>query len=860
MTARNIIVALLVLTVLGVMIARADGYQIFIIAMVGLTAIVGIGLNVLLGLTGQISFGHVAFYAIGAYTLGILTTKGGVSFWLALPAAMVVSGLAGLALAVPALRIRGPYLAMVTIAFGFVVEQGAVEWSGLTGGWNGLQGIAAPSVFGYAFSERDIVVLIVVLTILSLWLYARLAASPWGLGMRALRDSEVASQSIGLDPVLIRSAAFVISAVAAGMAGGIFASISSFISPESFPFFQSILFVLVVMAGGSERMLGPVVGAIIVVMVPELLSSLAQYRLLFVGLLLLIVLRAAPGGFVGLAARFLESKPSGRAASGSRDVAVYLGQNTQRSGLLVSNLSISFGGVHAVRNVGFEARPGEITSVIGPNGAGKSTVLNLICGFYRADSGVVRLGIQDLIGRSSSAIAQAGLARTYQTTQLFGAMSVIDNIIVALRRGHLGAATLFTPERNAENEALAESLLAFVGYRGPLEALGSALPHVDKRLVEIARALAIRPAVLLLDEPAAGLDDADTERLGQLLTAIARIGIIVILVEHDMPLVMGVSDRVVVLDAGAKIADGTPAEVAADPAVLKAYLGAEKSVDRSRRTALAPGATVLSVAKLGAGYGAVNVLHDVDLSVEQGGFVAVLGANGAGKSTLMRALSGLNRPVSGAIRLDADAIEALPADKIAARGLILVPEGRQVFPELSVVDNLRLGAYARVSGDVEQQVQGFLRRFPQLAARRDQRAGLLSGGEQQMLAIARGLMANPRVLMLDEPSLGLAPKLVEEMYELLAGLRDEGVTILLVDQTAVMALSVADRAYVLQSGAIVHSGSAKELSADPALAQAYLGSGATPGKAAAGLSSGVATHEATSGKADAGFPSGVARK
>lgn len=823
MSARTIIAAVLALALLGFAIAKADGYQIFIIAMVGLTAIVGIGLNVLLGLTGQISFGHVAFYAIGAYTLGILTTKAGLSFWLALPAAMVVSGIAGLALAVPALRIRGPYLAMVTIAFGFVVEQGAVEWSGLTGGWNGLMGIAVPSLFGYTFSERDIVVLIVALTILSLWLYARLAASPWGLGMRALRDSEVASQSIGLDPVLIRSAAFVVSAVAAGMAGAIFASISSFISPESFPFFQSILFVLVVMAGGAERMLGPVVGAIIVVLLPELLSSLAQYRLLFVGLLLLIMLRVAPGGFVGLAARFFEKKTSGKVAAASRDVAEYLSQSTQRSGLLVSNLSISFGGVRAVRDVGFEARPGEITSIIGPNGAGKSTVLNLICGFYRADTGVVRLGIEELSGRSSSAIAQAGLARTYQTTQLFGEMSVIDNIIVALRRGHLGATTLFSPERNAGNEAVAESLLAFVGYRGPLETLASALPHVDKRLVEIARALAIRPAVLLLDEPAAGLDDADTEKLGKLLTEVARIGIIVILVEHDMQLVMGVSDRVVVLDAGAKIADGTPTAVAADPAVLKAYLGAEESVDRARKVALPPGETVLSVTKLGAGYGAVSVLHDVDVSVERGGFVAVLGANGAGKSTLMRALSGLVRPVNGEIRLGADAIEALPANKIAARGLILVPEGRQVFPELSVIDNLRLGAYARGTGDVEKQVQGFLDRFPNLEARRNQRAGLLSGGEQQMLAIARGLMANPRVLMLDEPSLGLAPKLVEEMYDLLAGLRDEGVTILLVDQTAVMALSVADRAYVLQSGAIVHSGSAKELSADPALAQVYLG-------------------------------------
>ena len=517
--------------------------------------------------------------------------------------------------------------------------------------------------------------------------------------MRALRDSEVASQSIGLDPVLIRSAAFVISAVAAGLAGGVFASISSFISPESFPFFQSILFVLVVMAGGAERVLGPVVGAIIVVLLPELLASLAQYRLLFVGLLLLIVLRVAPGGFVGLAARFFEKPPSGRIAEGPRDVAAYLAHGVQRGGLLVSDLSVSFGGVHAVRNVGFEARPGEITSVIGPNGAGKSTVLNLICGFYRADAGVVRLGIQDLLGRSSSAIAQAGLARTYQTTQLFGDMSVIDNIIVALRRGHLGATTLFSPERNPENQAIAESLLAFVGYRGPIESLAGALPHVDKRLVEIARALAIRPGVLLLDEPAAGLDDADTERVGELLTAVARIGIIVILVEHDMKLVMGVSDRVVVLDAGAKIADGTPAarggrSCGAQGLSRRGEIRRSRAQDRADSRAR----PCCRSTKLGAGYGAVNVLRDVDLSVEQGGFVAVLGANGAGKSTLMRALSGLSRPVSGEIRLGAERIEALPANKIAARGLVLVPEGRQVFPELSVVDNLRLGAYARDSG------------------------------------------------------------------------------------------------------------------------------------------------------------------
>ena len=263
----------------------------------------------------------MAFYAIGAYVVGILTTKTGIGFWLALPLAGVVAGVAGVLLAVPALRVRGPYLAMVTIAFGFMVEQGAAEWSWLTGGWNGLMGIPAPSIAGAKFAERQIAVLVLVLTVIAFWLYARLEASPWGKAMRAVRDSEVASQSIGLDPTLIRTVAFAISAAVAGLAGAVFASMSDFISPKSFPFFQSILFLLVVMVGGAERVLGPLVGALVVVLLPELLSLLAQYRLLFVGLLLLVVLRLAPDGFVGLIGRFLAKPAEGRSPEPKRDVS-----------------------------------------------------------------------------------------------------------------------------------------------------------------------------------------------------------------------------------------------------------------------------------------------------------------------------------------------------------------------------------------------------------------------------------------------------------------------------------------------------------------------------------------------------------
>jgi ABC-type branched-subunit amino acid transport system ATPase component/ABC-type branched-subunit amino acid transport system permease subunit len=822
MSAPRLLFGAAALATLGVLIPRADNYQLYVLALVGLTTIVGVGLNVLLGLSGQISLGHVAFYAIGAYTVGILTTKTPVGFWAALPLAAAVAGMAGALLALPALRVRGPYLAMVTIAFGFIVEQGAVEWSGLTGGWNGLIGIPTPSLGGHKFAEREIAVFVILLAGLAIFLFARLQAGPWGKAMRAVRDSEIASQSIGLNPTVIRTVAFVISAAVAGFAGGIFAAMSDFISPESFPFSQSILLLLVVMVGGADRIFGPLMGALIVVLLPELLSWLAQYRLLFVGLLLFVVLRLAPDGLVGLVAGLARADRD-RLAAARRDVTTMLSGAAGRNTLCVTGVSVGFGGVRALADLSFAAEPGRITSIIGPNGAGKSTVLNLTCGFYRPDGGSIRLGDQEIAKLPSHAIARAGIARTYQTTQLFGRMSAIDNVLVALRAGRPGLGELLTPDSDPERAALAESLLAFVGYAGPLQRLADALAHVDKRLLEIARALAIAPHVLALDEPAAGLDAGDTRRLGEVLRKVAATGIAVLLVEHDMGLVMSVSDHVVVLDAGQKIAEGPPSVVARDALVLRAYLGAQGHAARDRKAPLAAGGALLSSERLSAGYGVLKVIRDVDIAVGMGELVAVLGANGVGKSTLLAALSGLNRPIGGNVIFRGRHIETSSTSRIVGEGLVLVPEGRQVFAELSVMDNIRLGAYARPAGEEEERIEQLLDRFPLLKLRRHQRAGLLSGGEQQMLALARGLMARPTVLMLDEPSLGLAPMLVEKLYDLLAELRDEGTTILLVDQMAGLALSVADRAYVLQSGTIEKKGRASELRADPDVVRAYLG-------------------------------------
>jgi branched-chain amino acid transport system ATP-binding protein len=759
-------------------------------------------LNVLLGLAGEVSLGQGGFLALGAYGVGILTTKAGLNFWEALPLAVLLVAAISAALSIPALRVTGPYLAMVTIAFGFIVESISIEWRDLTGGSSGLTGIPAP------FGTGGTALLACGLCVVALVSFHYFARSPLGLAMQALASAPSAARGVGISAVPVRTAAFVLAAVAAGLAGGLQAALTGFIAPSSFPFSQSILFLLVVVVGGAGRTLGPLVGSAVVVFLPEVLAGLAEYRLLVFGAGLLIVLWAAPGGIAGAVARFLmpESAPSPEP-----DPDLALAHITgSRGSLAAEGVRVAFGGVIAVAGVDMTAQPGRVTSVIGPNGAGKTTLLNLVSGFQRPDSGTVRVGGREITGQAAHEVARAGLARTFQTAQPFAGLSVLDNVRLGLLRGSW---------RGEAPAALARALLSLVGYSGSETRPAATLPHVDRRLVEIARALGTAPAVLLLDEPAAGLSDADTVKLGGLLQRLARAGLAVVLVEHDMALVMSISDEIIVLDAGRRIAAGPPAVVRNDPAVKTAYLGA--TMPAAAAAARTAGAPLLEVGTLSAGYGPLAVLDQVGLMVGRGEVIALFGPNGAGKSTLMKALSGLIRPVQGTVHLGSMELAQLPAHLVARAGLILVPEGRQVFPQLSVAENLRLGATRR--GDFDPaEIETMLARFPRLRPRLHTPAGLLSGGEQQMLAVARGLLARPEVLLLDEPSLGLAPTVVTELFEQFTRLRDEGMTLLIVDQMADYALAIADRGYVLGGGRVVAQGKAAELRG-AMLDDAYLG-------------------------------------
>jgi branched-chain amino acid transport system ATP-binding protein len=770
----------------------APGYYAYLVGTLATTALVGVGLNVLLGLAGEVSLGQCGFVALGAYGVAVLTTKAGLNFWEALPVAVLLVGIISMALSIPALRLTGPYLAMVTIAFGFIVESVSIEWRDLTGGSSGLVGIPSP------FGTGGTALLACAFCAIALVGFAVFVRNPLGLAMQATASAPSAAQSIGINPLPVRTIAFVVAALTAGLAGGLQAALTGFIAPSSFPFSQSILFLLVVVVGGAGRTLGPLVGSAVVVFLPELLSGLAEYRLLVFGTGLLIVLWLAPGGIASALDHLARGKKVTSDLSPNLDRA--LGHIAKSGGhLKVEGVRVAFGGVVAVASVDLDAQPGQITSVIGPNGAGKTTLLNLISGFQAPDSGAVSVGSRDITAKPAYDAAHARLARTFQTAQLFPNLSVLDNVRLGLLRGAW---------RGEAEPELARALLALTGFTGPDERSAATLSHVDRRLIEIARALATAPEVLLLDEPAAGLDDADTEKLGVLLQRLARAGLVIVLIEHDMTLVMSISHDIVVLDAGRRIAKGPPAVVRNDPLVKAAYLGG--AVTAAPVAPRAAGAPLLDVQGLGAGYGAIPVLEDIALKVARGETVAVLGPNGAGKSTLMKSLSGLIRPIAGAIGFEGVALEKLPAHRVARAGLILVPEGRQVFPRLTVAENLVLGATRRRDFDASE-IETMLVRFPKLGARLNTPAGLLSGGEQQMLAVSRGLLARPEILLLDEPSLGLAPAIAAELFGQFRTLREEGVTLLIVDQMAEHVLGLADRAYVLGGGRVVAQGTAANM-------------------------------------------------
>ncbi len=812
-----------VLVLLG-LAAPALGMPVSKLTEIVIYVLYGFGVNMLVGYTGLVPFGASVFFGCATYFVAIFMLRTGDNEFLALGFAIVASLVLAFLLGLLILRRRGLYFSLLTLAASQIAFEVAFKWTGLTGGENGLQNVNL-TVLTTPMRLYVFTLCVAVAVAGLLW---RLAHAPFGRSLQALRDNEQRMSCLGYNTAHLKLAAFCLCGMVVGLAGGLLALLLQGAYADNLGWEHAGDALLMTVLGGVHQFLGPLWGAIAFVTLQDRLSLVtANWWLIFAPIIMGFAL-ASPEGIQGLAQRLFGKQRwtlTNNAIPARPDVIAPYQPSLKDMDktvpvLTVRNLTNRFGSLYTARNIDLDVMPCQLHSFIGPNGAGKTTFFNLLTGLLHPTEGKISFSGREITALKPYQRVRLGLSRSFQIVSVFKNLTAFENVRIAVQRRHKLSLSQRISDAYKMDQVNARTwtLLAAVGLDQRAAEICSNLSHGEQRLLEIAISLATDAKLLLLDEPLAGLAQADRQVVGALIRRLAEAHA-VLLIEHDMDRVLTLSDRITVLHQGALIADGKPADVAANPAVISAYLGAEKEAVHGIHAAPHGelGKPVLEVKNLTAGYAGSVIIDGISFTVREGEAVAILGRNGVGKTTTLKSLMGAVEISGGEVILDGKNITGKKPFEINRRGISLVPEGRRLFPNLTVLENLRLAM--RPGGATLDEVYGL---FPKLKILSKSRASALSGGERQMVAVARALMVPSRVILLDEPFEGLAPAVVKEVMEAVVKLRSKA-SLIIVEHHAESVLSIVDRAVVLVNGEVAYEGTAEALAADEALQAKLLG-------------------------------------